>query len=121
VYTCIYVHVVIMSTQHLTSGLVNVLYGYLIALCFHENCLLVVIISCIWDVTVFLCFCGAIGGSTLITLAIPCINEATGVTQHHLCGYGRPLFWLQICASTIGIKTLYQAYALVRINHSAVG
>jgi hypothetical protein len=58
--------------------------------CSHEYCRLVVIISCIWDVTVILCFCGAIGGSTLFTLAIPFINGATEVTQHHLCGFGHP-------------------------------
>ncbi len=62
--------------------------------CFNEYCLLVVIISWIWDVTVLLCFCGAIGGSTLITLAIPCINGATEAAQQHLSGYGHPDFWL---------------------------
>ncbi len=45
-------------------------------------------ISCILDVTILLYICRAVGGSTLITLAIPCINGATGVTQHHLHGYG---------------------------------
>jgi hypothetical protein len=95
-YTCTYAHVVITSTCHLTRGLVNVLYKYyLTALCFHENCLLVVIISRVWDVTVLFCFCGAIGGSTLITLVIPCINGATKVTQHHLCGYGHPTIWFR--------------------------
>jgi hypothetical protein len=48
----------------------------------------VFIISCVWDVTILLCFCGAIDGSTLITLAILCINGANKVTQHHLRGYG---------------------------------
>jgi hypothetical protein len=86
-----------MSTWYLTCGLVNVLYRYLTALYFHENCLLVVMISCIQDVTILLCFCGVIGGSTLITLANPCINGATEVTQHHLRGYGHPNFWLH-CA-----------------------
>jgi hypothetical protein len=52
----------------------------------------VIIISRVWDVTVILCFCEAIGGSTLITLTIPCINGATKVTQHHLHGYGQPTF-----------------------------
>jgi hypothetical protein len=53
-----------------------------------KNFLSVVIISCIWDVVFILCFCGASGGSTLLTLAFPCINGVTEVTQHHLCGYG---------------------------------
>ncbi len=59
---------------------------------FHEYCLSVVIMSCIWNVTNLLCFCGAIAGSTLIPLVIPCINLATKMTQHHLCGYGCPDF-----------------------------
>ncbi len=45
---------------------------------FMKNCLLVVVISCIWDVVFILCFCGASGGSTLLTLAFPCINGVTG-------------------------------------------
>jgi hypothetical protein len=61
---------------------------------FIENCLLVVIISHVWDVVIILCFCGASGGSTLLTLAFPYINRATKVTQHHLHGYGHPNFWL---------------------------
>ncbi len=68
-----------------------------IRLCFHEKCSLVVIISHAWDVTIILCSCGAIGGSTLFTLAIPCIYGATKVTQHHQLGYGHPNFWLR-CA-----------------------
>jgi hypothetical protein len=47
-----------------------------------KNDLLVVIISCVWDVVIIFCFCGAIGGSTLLSLAFPCINGATKVTQH---------------------------------------
>jgi hypothetical protein len=88
VYTCAYAHVVINSIWHLTRRLVNVLCRYSTAWCIHKNCLLVVIISRIWDVAILVCFFGANGGSTLITLAIPCIYEATEVTQHHLCGYG---------------------------------
>jgi hypothetical protein len=105
-YSSTYAHVVIMSTWHLTCGLVNVSYRYLTALCFHENCLLVDIISCLWDVTVFLCFCGSIGGSTLSTLGNPCINGATEVTLHHLCGYGHPIFWLR-CAPQHLVWELY--------------
>ncbi len=63
-YTCAYAYVVIKSTWHLTRGLVNESCRYLTVLCFHENCLSVVIISCVWDVTILLCFCRAIGGST---------------------------------------------------------
>jgi hypothetical protein len=71
-------------------------------------------------VTVFLSFCGAIGGSTLITLVIPCINGATEVAQY-LHGYGHPVFLVVLYTSTLGIKTLAQAYTLVRINLHAVG
>jgi hypothetical protein len=66
---------------------------WLFFLCFHENCLSVVITSCIWDVVITLCFRGASVGSTLLTLAFPCINGVTKVTQHHLCGYGHPKFY----------------------------
>jgi hypothetical protein len=57
-----------------------------------KNCLLVVIISHIWDVVFILCFCGASGGSTLLTMAFPSINGVTKATQHHLHGYGHPNF-----------------------------
>jgi hypothetical protein len=60
---------------------------------FMKKCLSVVIISCIWDVVFILCFRGASGGSTLLTLAFPCINGVTKVTQHHLRGYGHPIFF----------------------------
>jgi hypothetical protein len=96
VYICAYAHVVTMSIWHLTHGLVNVFNRYSTALCIHENYLLDVIISCIWDVTILLCFYRAIGGSTLITLGNSCLNGATKVTQH-LHGYGHPVFWLR-CA-----------------------
>jgi hypothetical protein len=61
--------------------------GYLTVFCFHENCLLVVMISCIWDVVIIICFCGASGGSTLLTFAFPCIDGVTAATQHHLHRY----------------------------------
>jgi hypothetical protein len=48
-YTCAYAYVIITSPWHLTRGLVTVSYRYSTELCFHENCQLVVIISCIWD------------------------------------------------------------------------
>jgi hypothetical protein len=57
-----------------------------------KNCLLVVIISHIWDVVFILCFRGASGGSTILTLAFPSINGVTEATQHHLHGYGHPNF-----------------------------
>jgi hypothetical protein len=57
-----------------------------------KNCLLVVIISRVWDVVFILCFCGAIGGSTLLTLAFASINGVTKATQQHLHGYGHPIF-----------------------------
>ncbi len=47
----------------------------LAVLCFHKNCQLVVIISCIWDVTVLPCFSKAVGGSTIFTLGNPSIME----------------------------------------------
>jgi hypothetical protein len=66
--------------------------GYLTDFCFHEKLLLVVIISCVWYVVFILCFCGASGGSTLLTLAFSSINGVTKATQHHLHGYGHPNF-----------------------------
>ncbi len=66
--------------------------GYLTAFAFMKNCLSVVIISCIWDEVFILCFRGASGGSTLLTLAFPNINGVTEATHHHLHGYGHPNF-----------------------------
>ena len=73
---------------------------------FMKNCLTVVIISCVWDVVFILCFRGASGGSTLLTLAFPCNNGVTKVTQHHLHGYGHPNFWLR-CALQPLVCRLY--------------
>jgi hypothetical protein len=64
-----------MSPWHMTCRLVNVSYRYLTELCFHKNCQLVVIITHVWDVTILLCFCGAVGGSTLFKLGNPCMME----------------------------------------------
>jgi hypothetical protein len=86
-----------------------------------KNCLSMVIISCIWDVVLIICFCGASGGSTLLTLAFPCINRVTEVTQHHMHGYGHPNFPVAPCALTFGMKTLSQAQAPVSINLALVG
>ncbi len=41
--------------------------------------------------------------------------------SHHLCGYGHPTLWLRCALQPFGIKTLSQAYALVRINPRKVG
>jgi hypothetical protein len=60
---------------------------------FMKNCLLVVIISRVLDVVFILYFRGASGGSTLLTLAFPSINEVTKATQHHLHRYGHPKFY----------------------------
>jgi hypothetical protein len=78
--------------------------GYLtIFFTFMKNCLSVVIISCVWDVVFILYFRGTSGGSTLLTLAFPCINGVTKVTQHHMCGYGHPNFLVALCALTLGM------------------
>jgi hypothetical protein len=85
---------------------------------FMKNCLLVVTISHVWDVIIFLCFCGASGGATLLTLAFPCINGVTKVTQHHLCGYGHPNFWLHcvlqplVCRLYLRPKLLWESILL---------
>jgi hypothetical protein len=74
-----------------------------------KKCLLVVIISHVWDVVIILCFCGVNGGSTLLTLAFPCIDGATNVTQHYLSKCGHPNFLVALCTSTLGMQTLSQA------------
>jgi hypothetical protein len=74
-----------------------------------KNCLLVVIISCVWDVVFILCFCGASGGSALLTLAFPSINGVTEAIQHHLHEYGHPNFLVALCALIFGMLTLSQA------------
>jgi hypothetical protein len=71
-----------------------------------KNFLLVVIISCVLAVVIIRCFCGAGGRSTLLTVAFSCINGATKVTQHHLHGYGHPIFWLR-CALQPLLCSLY--------------
>jgi hypothetical protein len=68
-----------------------------------KNCLSVVIISRVWDVVFIICFRGASGGSTLLTLAFLSINGVTKATQHHLHGYGHPIFLVALCASTFGM------------------
>jgi hypothetical protein len=39
----------------------------------------------------------------LLTLAFPCINGVTEVTQYHLRGYGHPNFLVALCALTLGM------------------
>jgi hypothetical protein len=68
-----------------------------------KNCLSVVIISCFWDVVFILCFCGASGGSTLLTLAFPSINGVTKATQHHCMDMVILIFLVALCALTIGM------------------
>ncbi len=109
-----------MSTWHLTCELVYISYRYSTVLCFHENCLLAVIISPVWDVTTFLCFCGAIGGSTLITLAVPCFGGATKLTQH-LRGCGSPVYWLHCALQPLVWKRFLRPTLFGRINLHAVG
>ena len=41
--------------------------------------------------------------------------------SHYLCGYGHPVLWLRCAFQHFGIKTLSQAYTLVRINLREVG
>jgi hypothetical protein len=41
--------------------------------------------------------------------------------SHHLHGYGHPILWLRCALQPYAIKTLSQAYALVRINPREVG
>ena len=71
-----------------------------------NNCHTVVIISRVWDVVIIFCFRGASGGLKLLTLAFPCINGVTKVTQHHLHGYGHPILWLR-CALQPLVCRLY--------------
>jgi hypothetical protein len=84
--------------------------GYLAVLfAFMKNCLSVFIIKQVWDVVFILCFCGASGGSTLLTLAFPCIIGVTKVTQNHMHGFSHPNFLVALCALTLGVQTLSQA------------
>ena len=41
--------------------------------------------------------------------------------SHHLRGYGHPGFWLRCALQPFGVRTLFQAYALARINPHEVG
>ncbi len=113
-YTCAYAYVVITSPWHLTCKLVTVSYRYSTALCFHENCQLRVIISRIWE-DCFPLFLQSQWWLNTIQIGESLHNGATKVS-HHLCGYGHPVLLLCCALQPFGIKTLSQAYALVRIN-----
>ena len=80
-----------------------------------------VIISCIWDVVLIVCFCGASGGSTLLTLAFPCINGVTKVTQHHMRGYGHPNFFGCTVRFNPWCVDFISGLGSVRINLALVG
>jgi hypothetical protein len=77
--------------------------GYLTAFCFNENCLSVVIISRVWDVVFILCFCGASGGSTLLTLAFPSINGVTRQLSIICTDMVIPIILVALCALTFGM------------------
>ncbi len=101
-YTCANAYVVITSPWHLTRGLVAVSYSYWTALCFHENCQLVVIISCIWDDCLPL-FLQSQWWLNTIHIGESLHNEDTEVS-HHLRGYGHSILWLHCALQPFGIK-----------------
>ncbi len=118
-YTCAYAYVVITSPWHLTRGLVTVSHRYSTALCFHENCQLVVIISRVWDDLSPL-FLRSQWWLNTINIGESLHNGDTKVSN--LCvDMGIPFYWLRCLLQPFGIKTLSQAYALVRINPREVG
>ncbi len=78
-----------------------------------------VIISCIWDDRSLL-FLPSQWWLNTIHIGESLHNRATEVS-HHLHGYGHPILWLHCALQPFGIKTLSQAYALVRINPREVG
>ncbi len=78
-----------------------------------------VIISCIWDDRLPL-FLRSQWLLNTIHIGESNHNGATKVS-HHLRGYGHPVLWLRCALQPFGIKTLSQAYALVRINPHEVG
>ncbi len=117
-YTCTDAYVIIISPWHLTRGLVTVSHRYSTALSFHKTAGWWLSLVA-FGMTVLLCFCGASGCSTLFTLGNPYIMEIPRCL--HLRGYGHPILWLRCALQTFGIKTLSQAYALVRINPREIG
>ncbi len=97
----------------MTRGLVDVSYIYLTALCFHEYCWLMVIISYVLE-DCFLLFLRSHWWLNTIHIGESLHNGATKVS-HHLRGYRHPILWLGL--QPFGTKTLSQAYALVRIHY----
>jgi hypothetical protein len=86
----------------MTCGLVTVSYRYLTALCFHENCKLVVIISCVWDDRSPL-FLRSQWWLNTIHIGESSHNGDTKVS-HHLRGYGHPSYLVALCALTLWYK-----------------
>ncbi len=103
----------------MTRGLVTVSHGNLTALCFHENCQLVVIISHFWDDRYPL-FLRSQWWLNTIHIGESLHNGDTKVS-HRCVDMGIPVYWLRCALQPFGIKTLSQAYALVRINPHVVG
>ncbi len=92
----------ITSPWHLTHGLVTVSYRYLTALCFHENCQLVVIISRVWDdhSPLFLW-----SQWWLNTIHIgESLHNGDAEVSHHLRGYEHPVLWLRCALQPLGIR-----------------
>ncbi len=80
---------------------------------------MVVIISSVWDDHSPL-FLWSQWWLNTIHIGESLHNGATKVS-HHLRGYWRPVLWLRCALQPFGIRTLSQAYALVRINLREVG
>jgi hypothetical protein len=106
-YTCIYAYVVITSPWHLTCRLVTVSYRYSTALCFYENCQLVIIISRVWDNHSHL-FMHSQWWLNTIHIG-ESLHNGDNKVSHHLRGYGHPSFWLHCVLQPFVIKTLSQA------------
>jgi hypothetical protein len=67
--------------------------GYLtVFFAFMKTCLLVVIINCVWNVVIILCFRGASGGSTLLMLHFLALMELWSSQ-----------FLVALCALTLGM------------------
>jgi hypothetical protein len=104
--------------NHKHLALTRRFYRYLTALCFHEHCQLVVIISRVWAVTAL--FLQSHWWLNTIHIGGSLHNGATEVSLH-LRGYGCPILRLRCALQPFGTKSLSQAYALVRINPREVG
>ncbi len=78
-----------------------------------------IIISRIWDDRSPL-FLRSLWWLNTIQIGESLHNGDTKVS-HHVRGYGHPILCLRCALQLFGIKTLSQAYALVRINPCEVG